>query len=82
MILVSLFAAVMCIFAPFTVPFGPVPLSLSTFALYLTAIILGKKAVISIIVYIQSYIRHLNVRMETGLTQNGCLEMLTVIIRL
>ena len=52
MILVSLFAAVMCIFAPFTVPFGPVPLSLSTFALYLTAIILGKKAVISIIVYI------------------------------
>lgn len=52
MILISLFAAVMCIFAPFTVPLGPVPLSLSTFVLYLTAIILSKKAVISIIVYI------------------------------
>ncbi len=52
MILMSLFAAVMCIFAPFTVPLGPVPLSLSTFVLYLTSIILGKKAVISIIVYI------------------------------
>lgn len=52
MILVSLFAAVMCIFAPFIVPLGPVPLSLSTFVLYLTAIILDKKAVISIFVYI------------------------------
>ena len=52
MVLVSLFAAVMCIFAPFTLPIGIVPLSLSTFVLYLTAVILGKSAIFPILVYI------------------------------
>ncbi len=52
MVIISLFAAIMCIFAPFIIPVGVMPLSLSTFVLYLTAVILGKTAVFPILVYI------------------------------
>lgn len=52
MVTVSLFSAIMCVFAPFTIPIGAVPLSLSAFVLYLTAVILGKNAVFSVLVYI------------------------------
>ena len=52
MVMISLFAAVLCIFAPFTIPLGIIPLSLSTFVLYLTAVILGKTAVFPVLVYI------------------------------
>lgn len=49
---VSLMTAVECIFAPFTVPIGAIPLSLSTFAVYLSAVLIGKKSFFSVIVYI------------------------------
>ena len=37
----ALFAAVLCVVSPFTLPVGPVPLSLCNFALMVTACILG-----------------------------------------
>lgn len=52
MIIISLFAALMCIFSPFTVPLGVIPISLSTLILYLTAVIIDKYAVFSVIVYV------------------------------
>lgn len=53
MVLCAIFAAIMCVFCVMTIPIGPVPVSMATFAVTLTAIILGaKKGTISIIVYI------------------------------
>ncbi len=53
MILIGLFAAIICICAPFSIPIGAVPLSLSTFAIYLAAIVLGaKKGTYAVIIYI------------------------------
>ena len=41
----ALFTAVLCVFSPFTIPIpmSPVPLSLSTFVIYLAAVLLGAK---------------------------------------
>ena len=41
--MVALMAAVLCILAPFSIPIGPIPISLATFGLYLAVIILGRK---------------------------------------
>lgn len=41
--MVALMAAVLCILSPFSIPVGVVPVSLSTFGLYLTVLILGRK---------------------------------------
>ncbi|WP_426349695.1 biotin transporter BioY [Alloiococcus sp. CFN-8] len=41
--LISLMAALMCIVAPFSLPVGPIPISLSTFAVYIAAGLLGRK---------------------------------------
>ncbi len=35
--------ALMCVLAPFTIPVGPVPVSLATFGLYLAVLLLGRK---------------------------------------
>lgn len=49
----AIFTAILCIISPFSVPIGPVPISLATFAVYLFSIILGvKKSLIGIAVYI------------------------------
>jgi len=43
MTMAAVFAAILCVLAPWTIPAGPVPLSLATFAVYLTAAVLGWK---------------------------------------
>ena len=43
MTLTGVMAALICIAGPLTIPAGPVPLSLATFAIYLAAAVLGKK---------------------------------------
>ncbi len=53
MVLCAVFSAILCIFCVLTVPIGTVPVSMATFAIMLTAIILGpKKGSISVIIYI------------------------------
>ena len=55
MVETALMGAVLCILAPFTVPvpFSPVPLSFSTFAVYLAAVILGaKRGALCVLVYL------------------------------
>jgi len=53
MILIAVFAALLCITAPFSVPIGPVPVSLATFTVYLAGAMLGKKrAPLAVLVYI------------------------------
>lgn len=52
---IALVAAVMCVIAPITIPlpFTPIPISMATFVVYITTIIIGKKrAVISILIYL------------------------------
>ncbi|MBR5126968.1 MAG: biotin transporter BioY [Roseburia sp.] len=48
MAVVALMAAVLCVLAPFSIPIGPIPISLATFGLYLTIIILGGKKAITV----------------------------------
>ncbi len=51
--LIGVMAAVLCISGPLALPVGPVPISLGSFAVYLTVYILGmKKGTISICIYI------------------------------
>lgn len=50
---VALMAAVLCVLAPFSIPIGEIPITLATFAVYLTAAILGsKKGTASVLVYL------------------------------
>ncbi len=49
----AIFAAIICILSVITIPIGTVPISLSLFAIMLTAISLGaKRGVLSVMVYI------------------------------
>lgn len=43
MILTGVFAAVICVFSPFSVPVGPIPISLASFAVYIAAAVLGAR---------------------------------------
>ena len=53
MVFTSLFAALICVAAPFSIQAGPIPISLATFAIYLTGAILGgKRGMIATFVYI------------------------------
>ena len=53
MTVVALMAAVLCVLAPFSIPLGPVPISLATFGLYLAVLVLGgKNAVIVCLMYL------------------------------
>lgn len=53
MVFTAIMAAVICVFAPFSIPMGAVPLSLATFAVYLAAALLGKaKSCAAVAVYI------------------------------
>lgn len=52
---IALMSAVLCVLAPFAipVPVSPVPFSLATFVVYLTAVMLGpKKGTLSVLVYL------------------------------
>ena len=48
MAVVALMTAVLCVLAPFSIPIGPIPISLATFGLYLSVIILGRKRALSV----------------------------------
>ena len=49
----ALMAALLCILAPWTVPIGPIPVSLASFVIYLTVVLLGMKlSLISVGVYL------------------------------
>ena len=53
MVYSAVFAAAMCVIAPFSVAIGPVPLSFATFAVYLTAGALGwRYGALSVALYI------------------------------
>lgn len=53
LIFASLFAAIICVLAPFVIPIGPIPLSLATFAIYIAASVLDwKYGTLAVIVYI------------------------------
>ena len=53
MTMVALMAAVICVLAPFSIPIGPVPISLATFCLYIAVILLGgRKAFIVCLMYL------------------------------
>ena len=53
MTLIALFTAVTCILAPFALPIGPVPISLTTLVLYFSIYILGTRdATISVVLYL------------------------------
>lgn len=50
---VALLAAVICVLAPFSIPIGPVPISLATFAIYLvSALVPWKYGVSAVFLYI------------------------------
>lgn len=50
---VALMAAVLCVLSPFSIPVGVIPVSLSTFGLYLAVLIFGRrKATVVCIVYL------------------------------
>ena len=43
MTLIAVMAALICVAGPLTIPIGPIPLSLATFAVYLAGSVLGRK---------------------------------------
>ncbi|MDD6308825.1 MAG: biotin transporter BioY [Clostridia bacterium] len=50
---IALMAAIMCILAPMSIPIGPVPITLTNFAIYLSLYILDwKKGTISYLIYL------------------------------
>lgn len=53
MVVTALMAAVTCILAPLSVPIGPVPISLTNFAIYLSLYLLDwKKGTLSYLIYL------------------------------
>ncbi len=50
--LTALFSAIISVLSPITLSFGPVPFSLASFLVYITSLTLGKRGVISVIVYL------------------------------
>ncbi len=53
MCLAALMAAVLCVASPFSIPVGPIPLSLATLVIYLTAYVLGwKLGAVSVLIYL------------------------------
>lgn len=51
-VLTAVFSALLCVLSPFTLPLGALPLTLSVFAVCCVAAVLGKKGVISVLLYI------------------------------
>lgn len=53
MVLMALFAALTCVLAPFSIPIGPVPISLTNLVIYFSVYVLGwQKAVVTYVVYL------------------------------
>ena len=50
---IGLMTALLCVISPFSIPLSLVPISLGTFGIYLTALVLGwKKSAVSVLLYI------------------------------
>lgn len=53
MVFTALFAAIICVMAPFVIPIGPIPLSLATFAIYIAASVQNwKNGTLAVILYV------------------------------
>lgn len=53
LVLMALFAAIICVLAPISLPIGPVPISLTNLVIYIAAYVLGwKRGTITYIVYL------------------------------
>ena len=53
MVLTALFAAILCILAPISLPIGPVPMSLASFVIYISVYVLGwKRSAVMCAVYL------------------------------
>lgn len=53
MVITAVFAAIICMVSPFTIPIGPIPLSLATLAIYIAASTLNWKfGTLSVVVYV------------------------------
>ena len=53
MVMTAAMAAAMCVLAPWTIPVGPVPVTLCTLMIYLSAWLLGRKgAAEAVLIYI------------------------------
>lgn len=50
--LTALFAALLCVLSPLSIPIGAIPLSLATLAVYIASACLGKKGTLSVMVFI------------------------------
>lgn len=51
-VLIGVFAAMICVFAPFSVPVGPIPISLASFAVYIASALGAKKGCAAVGIYI------------------------------
>ncbi len=53
MVLTAMMTALMCVLAPISLPIGPVPISLATFMIYLSAYVLGwRLSSLSVLIYL------------------------------
>jgi biotin transport system substrate-specific component len=53
LVYVAVLAAIICVFSPWAVPIGPVPVSLATFAVYFTAAVSGwKRGTIAVLLFL------------------------------
>jgi len=53
LVVTAIFAAALCVVSPFTIPIGPVPISLATLMIYITAGVLGaQKATVAVALYV------------------------------
>lgn len=53
LVLIALMAAVICVLSPWSINIGPIPISLSLFAIYLTVYLLGaKRGTLAVLIYI------------------------------
>lgn len=53
LVVTALFAAVICVFSPWSLPAGPVPISLATFAVYVASATLGwKRGSLAVAIYV------------------------------
>ncbi|MBQ7288852.1 MAG: biotin transporter BioY [Clostridia bacterium] len=50
--LTALFAALLCLLSPLSLPAGSIPVSLGSLAVYITSIYLGKRGTLSVIVFV------------------------------
>ena len=53
MVMTAIMAAVMCVLGPLSIPIGPVPISLTNFAIYIALYVLGtKRGTMAVLIYL------------------------------